>query len=187
VLPLPALVGRLPDLYPVLLFPVRLETRFIKNSLWIRIYPDQISINAHEPRLTEDERSAGELYWNAVKGDGRKVATEQDHRDAWRRLAQIFGPQRAAWIARATDPGKSAGAVSARPDGLNLKAELEALPYCFVAYAFARTPTKPVICRRGRPIRPGLAMGLTTGTETERSGSRISKRRRPRAWRSRSP
>lgn len=155
---LPALVGRLPDLYPVLLFPVRLETRFIKNSLWIRIYPDQISINAHEPRLTEDERSAGELYWNAVKGDGRKVATEQDHRDAWRRLAQIFGPQRAAWIARATDPGKSAGAVSARPDGLNLKAELEALPYCFVAYAFARTPTKPVICQRGRPIRPGLAM-----------------------------
>jgi len=42
---------------PLLLLPVHLETRFVDSpaglsELWVRIYPDQISINTHEPELT---------------------------------------------------------------------------------------------------------------------------------------
>ena len=58
----------LPTTSPVLLLPVRLETRFIDGAngpeLWVRIYPDQIAIDTHEPALTAAEQTAGEAYWN---------------------------------------------------------------------------------------------------------------------------
>ena len=42
--------------HPVLLLPVRLETRFIGTELLVRIYPDLVSINAHDPRLMQAVR-----------------------------------------------------------------------------------------------------------------------------------
>ena len=43
---------------PVLLLPVRLETRFLGNDLWVRIYPDQVCVDSHEPSST-----ASFWYW----------------------------------------------------------------------------------------------------------------------------
>ena len=40
---------------PLLLLPVRLETRFSGDDLKIRIYPDQIHLDDHAPRLTDRE------------------------------------------------------------------------------------------------------------------------------------
>ena len=45
---------------PVVLFPVRLETRFFPQTdgtteLRVRVYPDTIHIDSHEPELTDDE------------------------------------------------------------------------------------------------------------------------------------
>lgn len=42
---------------PLLMLPINIETRFIdvnerQAELWVRIYPDQIAINSHEPELT---------------------------------------------------------------------------------------------------------------------------------------
>ena len=59
-------VDRLSAAYPIFLMPVRLETRFVTTpspELRIRIYPDEIFADAHEPELTEEEVSAGQAYW----------------------------------------------------------------------------------------------------------------------------
>ena len=104
---------------PILLFPVRLETKFKlvesngnrKLELWIRIYPDEISIQTHEPNLTEDEYEAGCLYINRIWWAGKdlNISDEEgsdkekrkERKDAaGKELASKYGPQRAAWIVR---------------------------------------------------------------------------------------
>ena len=52
---------------PLLMLPVNLETRFMdvgagRSELWVRIYPDQIAINSHEPELTDQEIVDGKTY-----------------------------------------------------------------------------------------------------------------------------
>ena len=89
--------------FPVALLPVRLEARFFDNAreLRVRIYPDQIHVDAHEPRLTATERSSGVAYWQ------QRCATPnpaQRSTDAWGALAGRFGAARAAWVAQALTP-----------------------------------------------------------------------------------
>jgi hypothetical protein len=74
---------------PVLLFPLKLETRFVRNELWVRVYPDEILFDRHEPKLSSWELKAGQRYHAAA-----------DPKSAWRELSHRFGPARAAWIAR---------------------------------------------------------------------------------------
>ena len=102
---LPGLLGWLLNTRPVLLLPVRLETRFLGDALWVRIYPDQVSIDAHEPRLTRKEFDAGKRYYdtiNTIPADSSQP--DETRRSAWRKLAQLFGPERAAWIAKTIEP-----------------------------------------------------------------------------------
>ncbi|TSD09197.1 hypothetical protein DP107_16865 [Haloglomus irregulare] len=68
---------------PVALLPVRLETRFVSpndgpgderynrteptaSELRIRVYPDQVHIDSHEPELTADEETWAENFWATV-------------------------------------------------------------------------------------------------------------------------
>jgi competence ComEA-like helix-hairpin-helix protein len=94
---------------PVLLMPLRIETRVVGGELRIRFYPDDVLLKSHNPRLTPDEVSAGKVYLAAVSnGDSDAIL------DAWRTLSTRFGPYRAAWIAKAvesydTDPGPESG------------------------------------------------------------------------------
>ena len=57
------LASQLDDRLPCLLFPLRIETRFMRSptgiELWVRVYPDDIAVHTHEEGLTRDEAEAG--------------------------------------------------------------------------------------------------------------------------------
>jgi len=59
-------VGELNDRYPILLFPVRLETRFIKSGnnyeLWIRVYPDSCQTEVDRNYLLSAELDSAIAY-----------------------------------------------------------------------------------------------------------------------------
>lgn len=91
---------------PVLLFPVRLETRFFlqadgSSELRVRVYPDRVHIDSHEPALTADELTWGQHFWEQTWRAGHD---EERTKAAWRQLADRFDPPRAAWIAQALKP-----------------------------------------------------------------------------------
>ena len=103
----------LDDHIPFLLFPVRLETIFVPvkdeasshTELWVRVYPDDILVHTHEKALTKSEVAAGELYWiELLAAEHLRDERDQRRRAVWRHVVEIFGGQRAAWIARQTKP-----------------------------------------------------------------------------------
>lgn len=96
-------VGFLSDKAPFLLFPVRLETRFVitgagdaaKQQLWVRIYPDDCSINTFEPLLSTAELKNAQRYWQGI---WRAGGIEGDERSAWAELVAAHGSGRAGYI-----------------------------------------------------------------------------------------
>jgi hypothetical protein len=93
---------RWPDDSPILLLPLRLETRFKtdvagQRQLWVRVYPDTCLIDTFEPALTETEVRNAQTFWAAVWRAGGDEALE---RAAWRELAASHGSGRAGWIVR---------------------------------------------------------------------------------------
>ncbi|CAN5158403.1 hypothetical protein BH23BAC1_BH23BAC1_26950 [soil metagenome] len=99
------------DQIPFMLFPVRIETRFIDvragRQLWLRIYPDDISVVTHEPVLTDLEVKEGNNYWKNLWLAGKEAeeeVQEDKKKEAWQEFSDLFGPQRAAWVARQTKP-----------------------------------------------------------------------------------
>jgi hypothetical protein len=91
---------------PIVLFPVRLETRFFpladgSSELRVRVYPDKVHIDTHEPKLTADELTWGQHFWEQTWRAGND---EERGKAAWRQLADRFDPPRAAWVARALKP-----------------------------------------------------------------------------------
>jgi hypothetical protein len=91
---------------PLLLLPVRLETRFRSaTELLIRVYPDDVHLDSHEPGLTPPEIEAGERYWRATWAAGSTAERET----AWATLTGRVGPTRAAWVSRALTPTNAPG------------------------------------------------------------------------------
>ena len=81
---------------PLVLLPVRLETRFTDDgaALRVRIYPDDVHVDRLDPGVAADERDAGMVYWRALWG-----GDEEAERVAFDRLAKDVHRERAAWIA----------------------------------------------------------------------------------------
>ncbi len=96
--------------YPIALLPVRIETRFATATqpyaLRVRIYPDEILADIHDPNLTDAEYADGVAYWTEAWQPAAEPA-------AWARLVMRYQATRAAWIARALQPTN----LSSRPSG----------------------------------------------------------------------
>jgi hypothetical protein len=167
------LVGQLDDNIPMLMFPVRLETRFVTAGrgvdLRVRIFPDDVQVSAHDPLLSKSERDAGDAYWvdrtNALSlaADERRNVEQ----GAWSMLATRFGGPRARYIARKTKPAgwpsppPSAPAPSPEPirdalSGVPPRAHL--LPDFFVVMALD-TSNNIIAQASGRPVSDALQMG----------------------------
>jgi len=101
--------GRLPDDLPVLLMPLRVETRWVGAELLVRVYPDEWAVDSFEPRLSDTEVESARLYWARVwAGKGSREARLA----AWRGLARSHGSGRAAWVVQQhvpLNPGDAPG------------------------------------------------------------------------------
>jgi hypothetical protein len=165
---------------PLVLLPVRLETRYIGDpanptELRIRVYPEQVHIDAHEPRLTAGEVRAGKTYWRSrwVPLPGVDDAAGL----AWADLARGVGAPRAAWIIKATKPlnplGDPAGptfpSVGTRPPGSDVPMNVRAMPTQWVTLGYdanghevlRRWFDKPV------PAKLRATATLTSGADLE--------------------
>ena len=101
------LAAELDDDVPILMLPVRIETRFMRvngsRELWVRVFPDDIAVETHEKTLTRDEAAAGIAYWTAIhRLAGLPDGDERTAREkaAWRLVADPYGGTRAGWIRR---------------------------------------------------------------------------------------
>ncbi|MFI5105698.1 MAG: hypothetical protein ACHP79_12310, partial [Terriglobales bacterium] len=105
-------IEELNDAIPILLFPVRIETRFHQpeNSgrvsaiaavavpapqLWIRIYPDDCQVDSFEELLSATEVANAREFWASM---WRAGGVEAQERGAWRALVGGSGSGRAAYI-----------------------------------------------------------------------------------------
>jgi hypothetical protein len=86
-------VGRLFGSEPIVLFPVRLETRFDAGFLKVRVYPDEIFLNSHETALTPAEYDAAKDYYT-------KLNQENNEKPLWRDMVARFGAERSAYVLR---------------------------------------------------------------------------------------
>src|SRR5262245_33268782 len=95
--PTDEVLAGLPGDRPVVLLPVRLQTRWrtdgTRRELLVRIFPEELHVDSHEPELTEDELTWGRAYLERIVGAEPDVAAT-----AWSELANRFGGPRAAWI-----------------------------------------------------------------------------------------
>ncbi len=125
------LVQALEAKFPIALLPARLETRFFKDNseLRIRIYPDQVHLDSHEPQLTEVESAAAKSYWLKRKqGEGQA---------AWNEIARSLGPGRAAWAVHTLEPTNDVfPQVELKSDSWSQPVQAAALPDRWVAVGY---------------------------------------------------
>lgn len=97
---------RMSDRTPILMFPLRIETRFKQTArgvpqLWVRVYPDECLAESFEESLTEQEAKNAESFWADI---WRAGGVDADERTAWRELASAHGAGRAGWIVKHHTP-----------------------------------------------------------------------------------
>lgn len=97
--------------YPILLLPLRLETRFKEVTkpgstaptpqLWIRVFPDDVAIDSFESTLSKNEVRNAKSYWQALWKAADNIS---EQRGAWRSLVANHGSGRAYWITQSYRP-----------------------------------------------------------------------------------
>ncbi len=102
-------VSQLSDQTPILMLPLRIETRFKLGAeqgrdgdeLWVRVYPDDIAVDVFEDMLSESEAQKARTYWAE---HWRAAGREADLRGAWRGLLSGQGSGRSHWVIQTYRP-----------------------------------------------------------------------------------
>jgi hypothetical protein len=148
-----------PASVPVALLPIGLETRFDGDTLLIRVLPDEVHVEDHEPELSDSEVEAGREFWTqAWRGGTAEPGATDAERASWARLERAVGTStRAAWVAEQTTPTGGArpqvpvaageelpdpptfGEPPRRAGAWSRAAFARTLPDRFVAIAYRRT------------------------------------------------
>ena len=110
-------IGNLSDRVPICLVPLRIETRFKQaeeidgdtGQLWVRVYPDDFSIDSFEDTPSDTEAQSARAYWAGIWAAGGDEAQE---RGAWAVMMAGQGAGRSHWITQAYRPLNEAD----RPD-----------------------------------------------------------------------
>ncbi|MCS7477944.1 hypothetical protein ACFFQW_42545 [Umezawaea endophytica] len=100
--------------FPVLLGPVRVETRFTQTELLVRVFPDEWSVTKLEPRPTRAELAALDAYWAALWASGGSPVGE---RAAWHELIARIPAGRAGWLLQSRRPANPADRPLGVPAG----------------------------------------------------------------------
>ncbi len=144
---------------PIALFPVRLETRFAGPDeapvLRVRIFPDDLHVDDHEPDLSQEEVTCAQEYWTAVRAGGAEG-------EAWSTLSARLGPYRALWVREQVQPTNDTGAptfpdVTLRAGGTSRPPVARALPDLFLVRVRAGSWSTTV---PGKAVADTLQVGL---------------------------
>lgn len=137
---------------PLALLPVRLETRYLDDALLVRIYPDEIHTDAHDPGVSDVERAAWTRFRKAIETSFDMPPM----RDAWLQLARDVGSVRALWLAAQ----RSLDGVPSRPPGYARAPRAALLPERFVAHVWLDDGRGTTLrAEAEKPVRETLALG----------------------------
>ena len=156
---------------PVALLPLRLETRYSADgsTLRVRIFPDDIHVDALDRGVDDQERVAAVAYWQAVWNPANPPVT-----DPWQELVATAGPRRAPWVAEALRPTNEAARPNDPPafPAVNPRtrppAQVHTLPTLFRAYAFTSPagPAAPSFTTAdSAPVRDPLIVAPPTDSD----------------------
>ncbi|WP_299891265.1 hypothetical protein [uncultured Ruegeria sp.] len=110
-------ISNLNDRIPICLVPLRIETRFKPadetdgdtGQLWVRVYPDDFSVDSFEDTPSDTEAQSARAYWAGIWAAG---GVEAQERGAWAVMMAGQGAGRSHWITQAYMPLNEAD----RPD-----------------------------------------------------------------------
>ena len=152
---------RLSTRVPLVMAPVRIETRVLDGNperLGIRVYPDQIHLDQHDPALTKRERQLGLDYWVAQRASELGDRATRPLGDARRRPRRPPGRLRGHGLR-----GRRRRCPPARPGPLR-----------------GPSPAAPVPVGGVRLREPGGGVRRRRPTDPRRSRPAHRQRRRPR-------
>lgn len=154
-------VATLSSQHPFVLLPLRLETRFLpydgKPHLFVRVIPDGLAVDTHEPGLTDREADLGAQYWREAADAGRPS------RSAFERIFATTPPLRAAHVVKRTAPTESA--APRRGASWSRAPLARVLPERLAFYVGKRSqPGSPIVFGEphvGKLVPDPLPVGLT--------------------------
>jgi hypothetical protein len=164
----PQLYTELDGKLPIVLLPVRIETRYFAAGtdleLRVRIFPSGAHVTSDRPSPDQVEHDQTVAYWTVRESKGE---SDPATNAAWQRLSSMFGMARAEWLRRTLAPTKAADGTLSFPnvpvtpasnDGSVLVSQATALPTRFIVSGFAGSTR--LFALAGQKVPPSVTVGL---------------------------